>query len=162
MSPLKSEPRGVPYRFAAKIPCYPGHLRQGARGWLRSKFAQEKRPRHGRHAGTARVTADRGVGKGTHAGPVEVLALRYELGCFFAAIVRGLLQALVLCLRIADGFCQHLAQLSLGLCGFPLGWLPLGHKRYVGMPEGELNPCCARLHVRFCEHNGLKSDIHDR
>ena len=52
----------------------------------------------------------------------------------------GLLQALILSLRIADGFCQHLAQLSLGLCGFPLGWLPLCHFRYVGMPEGELNP----------------------
>jgi hypothetical protein len=31
---------------------------------------------HGRHAEAVRVrTADRGVGKGAHAGPVEVLAL---------------------------------------------------------------------------------------
>jgi hypothetical protein len=39
--------------------------------------------------------------------PVEALALRYESGCLFVAI--GLLQALVLSLRIADGFSQHLA-----------------------------------------------------
>ncbi len=69
--------------------------------------------------------------------PTEVLALRYELGRLHSL---GLLQALILSLRIADGFCQHLAQLSLGLCGFPLGWLPLCHKHYVGMREGELNP----------------------
>jgi hypothetical protein len=87
--------------------------RQGRRGkpWrlLRvPSLATRKRPRHGRHAEAARVrTADRGVGKGAHAGPVEVLALGYELGCLFVAI--GLLQALVLSLRIADGFSQHLA-----------------------------------------------------
>jgi hypothetical protein len=78
-----------------------------------------------------------GWGMGGKPRPAEVLALRYELGRLHSL---GLLQALILSLRIADGFCQHLAQLSLGLCGFPLGWLPLGHKKYVGMMEGELNP----------------------
>jgi hypothetical protein len=66
-----------------------------------------------------------GVGLGGLAGPAEVLALRYELGRLHSL---GLLQALILSLRIADGFCQHLAQLSLGLRGFPLGWLPLRHE----------------------------------
>ena len=69
--------------------------------------------------------------------PAEVLALRYELGRLHSL---GLLQALILSLCIADGFSQHLAQLSLGFRGFPLGWLPLCHAQYVGMPEGELNP----------------------
>src|SRR4051794_37797247 len=55
------------------------------------------------------------------------LALRYELGCSFAAIALALLQALVLSLRIADGLGQHLAKLVLGLCGFPFGWLPCCH-----------------------------------
>ena len=75
------------------------------------------------------------------AWPAEVLALRYELGCLFAAISLGLLQALILSLRIADGLSQHLAQLSLGLSRFSReGFLPLGHGYYVGMHEGELNP----------------------
>jgi len=55
-----------------------------------------------------------GGARGT-TGPAEVLALRYELGRLRSL---GLLQALILSLRIADGFCQHLAQLSLGLRGF--------------------------------------------
>ena len=42
-------------------------------------------------------------------GQPKVLALRYELGCLFATIPVGLLQALILSLRIADGFCEHLA-----------------------------------------------------
>ena len=67
----------------------------------------------------------------------RVLALRYELGNLHSL---GRLQALILSLCIADGFSQHLAQLSLGLRGFALGWLPLCHAQYVGMPEGELNP----------------------
>jgi hypothetical protein len=70
----------------------------------------------------------------------KVLALRYELGRLFAAISLGPSQALVLSLRIADGLSQHLVKLSLGLRGFPLGWLPLSHGQHVGMPEGELNP----------------------
>ena len=45
----------------------------------------------------------------------------------------GLLQELILSLRIADGFGQYLAQLSLGLRRFPLGWLPLCHAENVGM-----------------------------
>jgi hypothetical protein len=81
----------------------------------------------------------------------EVLALRYELGCLFAAISLDQLQAIILSLRIADSLGQHLAQLSLDLCGFALGWLPLGHEPQVGMPEA--NPswhCPTRLiHVRF-------------
>ena len=56
----------------------------------------------------ARVrTAGRRVGQGgTEPVPAEVLALRYELGRLHSL---GLLQALILSLRIADGFCQHLA-----------------------------------------------------
>jgi hypothetical protein len=77
-----------------------------------------------------------GVGLGGQAGPAEVPALRYELGRLHSL---GLLQALILSLRIADGFCQHFAQLSLGLRGFPLGWLPCGHERYMGMRQGDLN-----------------------
>lgn len=54
---------------------------------------------------------------------------------------------------IADRLSQHLAQLRLCLCGFPLGWLPFGHTSYVGMLEAELNPnwdCPARIiHVRL-------------
>jgi hypothetical protein len=56
---------------------------------------------------------------------IGCLALSYELGRLHSL---GLLQALILNLRIADGFGQHLAQLSLGLRGFPLGWLPLCHQ----------------------------------
>ena len=80
-----------------------------------------------------------GVGLGGQAGPAEVLALRYESSRLHSLGL--LLQALILSLRIAYSFSQHLAQLSLGLCGFPLGWLPLCHRTYVGMPEAELNPC---------------------
>jgi len=79
-----------------------------------------------------------GWGMGGKPRPAEVLALRYELGRFHSL---GLLQALILGLRIAYGLGQHLAQLSLGLCGFPLGWLPLCHEQYVGMRQGGLNPC---------------------
>jgi hypothetical protein len=68
---------------------------------------------------------------------------RYELGCLFAAISIGLLQALILGLRIADGLGQHLAQLSLGLVRFarrfPLGGI-LGHIQHMGMTGCELNP----------------------
>ena len=75
-----------------------------------------------------------GVGHGGTPDQSKFLHSRYQLGCFFAAISLGLLQALVLCLRIADGLCQHLAQLSLGLrrlAGrFPLRRI-LGHKRYM-------------------------------
>jgi hypothetical protein len=39
----------------------------------------------------------------------------------FATIFLDPLQALVLSLRIADGLGQHLVQLSLGVCRFPLG-----------------------------------------
>jgi hypothetical protein len=62
------------------------------------------------------------------------------LGCLLAAIALGMLQALILSLRIADGLGQHLTQLGLGLRGFPLGWLPCCHRQYVGMPGAELNP----------------------
>jgi hypothetical protein len=44
--------------------------------------------------------------KGGQARPAEVLALRYELGRLNSL---GLLQALILSLRIADGIGQHLA-----------------------------------------------------
>jgi hypothetical protein len=73
--------------------------------------------------------------------PAEVLALKYELGRLFAAISLGLRRALWLGLCVADSFGEHLAKLSLGLCGFALRWLPLGHGQYVGMREAELHPC---------------------
>jgi hypothetical protein len=57
-----------------------------------------------------------------------------------AAILLGFWRLLGFGLRIADSLCQHLAQLSLGLCGFPLGGMPLCHEPYVGMPERDLNP----------------------
>jgi hypothetical protein len=58
---------------------------------------------------------------GDWGSPVDVLAPGYELGCLFAALFLDLLQALIFSLCIADGFGQHLAQLSLGLRGFSLG-----------------------------------------
>ena len=68
-------------------------------------------------------------------------ALRSESGGLFAAISLDLWRALRLRLcGIADRLSQHLAQLRLCLCGFPLRWLPLGHACYVGMLEAELNP----------------------
>jgi hypothetical protein len=66
--------------------------------------------------------------------------LANELGGLFAAIFLDLLQALIFSLRVADGFGQHLAQLSLGLRGFSLRWLPLGHVNHVGLTRRELNP----------------------
>ena len=46
-----------------------------------------------------------------------------------APIFFGLRLRLRFGLRIADGLRQHLTQLSLGLCGFPLGgFLPLYHQ----------------------------------
>jgi len=51
----------------------------------------------------------------------------------------GLRLPLRLGLRIADGFRQHLAQFSLGLRGFPR-FCHCVITRYMGMPEGELNP----------------------
>ena len=68
-----------------------------------------------------------GIGLGGQAGPAEVPALRYELGRLHSL---GPLQVLILSLRIADGFSQHLAYLSLGLWRLagrsPLGRI-LGH-----------------------------------
>jgi hypothetical protein len=75
--------------------------------------------------------------------PAEGLAPRYELGRLFAAISLGLRRALRLKLRIADGFGQHLAKLSLRLRRLSRkGFLPLGHGQYVGMTEAKLNPAC--------------------
>jgi hypothetical protein len=82
-----------------------------------------------------------GEALGEKACPAEALALRYELGCLFAAISLGMLQALILSLRIADSLGQHLAQLSLGLRRFAReGFCPCCHKHYMGMPEAELKP----------------------
>jgi hypothetical protein len=72
---------------------------------------------------------------GGEVGQPRFLHSGNESGGLFAAIPLGPLQALILSLRIADGLGQHLAQLSLGLCGFSLGWLPLGHAQYVGMQD---------------------------
>ena len=68
-------------------------------------------------------------------GQPKVLAPRYvKSGGLFAAIPLGPLQALRLGLRIADGFSQHLTQLSLSLRWFSReGFLPLRHKHYVEM-----------------------------
>jgi hypothetical protein len=73
-------------------------------------------------------------------GQIYAKKLKYELGRL-AAISFGLRQALRLWLRIADGLGQHLAKLGLSLwrCARE-GFCPCGHKQYVGMPEGELNP----------------------
>jgi hypothetical protein len=76
-----------------------------------------KRPQHGRRAEAAVSELPAG-GTSGESRPAEVLALRYELGRLHSL---GPLQALILSLRIADSFSQHLAQLSLGLRGFPLG-----------------------------------------
>ena len=78
-----------------------------------------------------------------------------QLGRLFAAIALGILQALILSLRIADGLGQHLAELNLGLCGFALGWLPCCHRHYVGMLGGELKPA----DVRYSAHSGPNADI---
>src|SRR6266851_4016109 len=57
-----------------------------------------------------------------------------------AAISFDLRQALWLGLRVADRLGEHLAQLSLRLRRFSRkGFLPLGHRQYVGMLEVELN-----------------------
>ena len=67
-------------------------------------------------------------------GQPRFLHQRYKLGRLFAAIPLGPFQALILSLRITDGFGQHLAQLGLGLCGFPReAFYPCGHGQYVGM-----------------------------
>jgi hypothetical protein len=44
-----------------------------------------------------------------------------QSGGLFAASFLDPLKALILGLRIADGFGQHLVQLSLGFCRFPFG-----------------------------------------
>lgn len=90
----------------------------------------------GRCVGTSGWGAPRGK-----VGQQKALALGYELGRLFTAIAFGVLQTLVLSLRIADSLGQHLAQFGLGLGGFTLGCLPLGHDRYVGMRQRDLNPC---------------------
>jgi hypothetical protein len=65
-----------------------------------------------------------------------------------AAISLGLRRALWLGLRVADGLGQHLAKLSLGFRRLALkGFLPLGHRQYVGMPETKLNPIRRRINA---------------
>jgi hypothetical protein len=51
-------------------------------------------------------------------GPAEVSALGCELGRLHS---RGLLQALMLSFRIADGLCQHLAKLRPWASQVPAG-----------------------------------------
>jgi hypothetical protein len=70
-------------------------------------YAAQKRPRRRLRAGAACVGTPGWLGHGGQAKPAEVLALRYELGRLHSLGL--LLQALILSLRIADGFCQHLA-----------------------------------------------------
>ena len=58
-----------------------------------------------------------------------------------AAIFGGFRQRLRFGPRIADGLCQHLAQLSLGLRGLSLdGRLPLCHRPHMGTTEGKFKP----------------------
>ena len=58
-----------------------------------------------------------------------VLQFRARPSRPLAPIFFGLRLRLRFGLRIADGLRQHLTQLSLGLCGFPLGgFLPLYHQ----------------------------------
>ena len=70
------------------------------------------------------LASELSTGVAGQAGPAEVLALRYELGCLFAAISLGLLQALILSLRIADGLGQHLAPpwSSAARAPISIGW----------------------------------------
>jgi hypothetical protein len=106
---------------------------------LRSSTARRSKPPRNHNATTQAVEGNlggfcvcvRGTSRTGRSSCTQIL------GCLFSL---DLLQALILSLRIADSLGQHLAQLSLGLCGFALGWLPLGHISYVGMPEAELNP----------------------
>jgi hypothetical protein len=82
------------------------------------------------------VNSGRAVGLvGDKAGPAEVLALRYCL----VAISLGLRQALILSLRIADSFGQHLAQFGLGFRRLArrFRWGHIMHHWYTGMPEGD-------------------------
>src|SRR5260370_3864096 len=53
-----------------------------------------------------------------------------------AAILLGLRQALWLGLRVADGFGEHLTQLSLRLRRLARCFLSLGHEQYVGCRRG--------------------------
>ena len=83
-------------------------------------------------------------------------ALAHELRRFSRVSGRG--RTLWLRLRVADGLCQHLAQLSLCLRRFAAWGLPLAHGQYVGL-ERKLNPRRHCLHVRFYAHSRSKSDI---
>ena len=86
--------------------------------------------------------------------PAEVLALRYELGRLFAAISLGLRRALRLKLRIADSLGQHLAKLGLSLWRFAReGFCPCCHEQYMGMREGELNPCWSCPRAQVAKHS---------
>lgn len=81
------------------------------------------------------------------------------LGCFSRDLF-GLRGALNLRLRgIADSLCQHLVQFSLGLLRFAR-FLPLGHGRYMGMPEGKVNPgSCRRAQVAKQSSHGCRSNL---
>ena len=57
-------------------------------------------------------------------------------GIEVAAILLGLRQALWLGLRVADGFGEHLTQLSLRLRRLARCFLSLGHEQYVGCRRG--------------------------
>jgi hypothetical protein len=56
-------------------------------------------------------------------------------------IFSGFRRALCLALCVADSFGEHLAKRGLSLWRFAReGFCPCRRERYVGMPEGELNP----------------------
>jgi hypothetical protein len=70
----------------------------------------QKRPRHGDAPGPlVSELPTGGLARGHMPDQSKFLHSRYELGRLIAAISLGLLQALILSLGIADGFCQHLA-----------------------------------------------------
>jgi hypothetical protein len=77
--------------------------------------------------------------------PRDFAGSRHARG--LVTIFLGLRPTLRSGLRVADGFGQHLAELSLGLRRRARCFLPLGHGQYVGMCQGELNPWMRRCSV---------------
>ncbi len=68
---------------------------------------------------------------------LELVSLFNRVRPLLASILARLRRALGLGLRVADGFGEHLAQLSLCLRRLArVGFLPLGHDQHMGMVEG--------------------------
>ena len=76
---------------------------------------------------------------------VATASTRGQLGLMFFGLRRVFRPVVRAGLRVAEGLGQHLAQLGLRLRWFPRDrCLPVSHKHYVGIPEGELNPTGGR------------------